>query len=161
MTSKFSPDSTAYDGKLERIAQLQQAIEQASHEVQVAQSLQPQEQQIMLRIMAQRRRVKQHEAQPKWSRANRVNGLSNGWSESESSSRSFTGNASSLMHAVPFAADAKAFALRHPVAVGLALGATMVIGPRRLFRTALWVTPFLWRSWDVAQRVNMNFRKRN
>lgn len=65
------------------------------------------------------------------------------------------------MQAVPWVADAKDLAMRRPVAVGLALGATLVIiGPKRIFRSVLWWTPFVWRSVRVAQRVNTTLRKR-
>lgn len=174
MTDKTFSDSSALEDKLERITALQQAIEQASREVHAAQILQPEEQRVMLRIMAQRRRLHQRTAQPALERARRATaqasngGSGNGnassaWGEASASAvpRSLVGDAGALMQAVPWVADAKDFAMRRPVSVGLALGATLVIiGPKRLFRSVLWWTPFVWRSMRVAQRVNTTLRKR-
>lgn len=169
MTEKTFSDSSALEDKLERITALQHAIEQASREVQAAQMLQPEEQQVMLRILAQRRRLHQRAAKPSLERARRATALASSrasapaWGEADAGAvpRALAGDASALMQAVPWVADAKDLAMRRPVAVGLALGATLVIiGPKRIFRSVLWWTPFVWRSVRVAQRVNTTLRKR-
>lgn len=177
MSDKYSPDSAALQDKLERIAALQQAIEQASHEVQVAQSLQPEEQQLMLRILAQRRRLRQRAAQAETARERRPsrrgwagdNTRASAWGGAGASSANASANASantggaaaSLMQSVPWLAEAQDLAMRRPVAVGLALGASLVIiGPRRLVRSMVWWTPFLWRSLRVARRVHSTLNKR-
>lgn len=166
MSSKYSPEVADLDDKLERMIQLQKAIEQASQQVHIANSLQPQEQQVMLRIMAQRRRIRQRDAQPKSSRGKQRSAraattgfTAQAW-DAAGEPNAYPGDAAGLIESVPFVADAKAFALRHPIAVGLALGSGLIIGPRRVFRAALWAAPFLWRSWSVAQRVNLNLRNR-
>ena len=164
MTNKTFSDSNALEDKLERIAALQQAIEQASQEVQTAaQVLRPEEQQVMLRILAQRRRLRQRAAQPALERAKRstarASASASAWDEA--APRSLAGGTTALMQSVPWLTDARDLAMRRPVAVGLALGATLVIiGPKRLFRSVLWWTPFVWRSMRVAQRVNTTLRKR-
>lgn len=172
MTDKTFSDSSALEDKLERITALQQAIEQASREVHAAQILQPEEQRVMLRIMAQRRRLHQRTAQPALDRARRATAQANNsgiasstWGDARARAsavpRSLVGDAGTLLQALPWVADAKDFAMRRPVSVGLALGATLVIiGPKRLFRSVLWWTPFVWRSMRVAQRVNTTLRKR-
>lgn len=166
MTDKTFSDSSALEDKLERITALQQAIEQASREVHAAQVLQPEEQQVMLRILAQRRRLHQRTAQPALERARRAtaqaSSRASAWGgDAGAVPRSLAGDAGALMQAVPWVADVKDLAMRRPVAVGLALGATLVIiGPKRIFRSVLWWTPFVWRSMRVAQRVNMSLRKR-
>ncbi|RMW96872.1 hypothetical protein EBQ26_08590 [Allofranklinella schreckenbergeri] len=42
---------------------------------------------------------------------------------------------------------------RHPIAIGLALGAVLALGPRRLRRFTVWAAPLAWRGWRMAERA--------
>ncbi|MDO4705439.1 MAG: hypothetical protein Q4A98_04405 [Comamonadaceae bacterium] len=42
---------------------------------------------------------------------------------------------------------------RHPIAIGLALGAVLALGPRRVRRFTVWAAPLAWRGWRMAERA--------
>lgn len=50
-------------------------------------------------------------------------------------------------------ADARGVAMRHPIATGLALGAALALGPRRLRRLVFWAAPLAWRGWRMVDRA--------
>ncbi|THT98743.1 hypothetical protein E9531_13785 [Lampropedia puyangensis] len=154
MTVERNGELSAAQAKLDRILQLQQAIEQASEQVHMAETVQPQEQKVMLRILAQRRRWSQREAQRHWNREERnavTSGFSVGARERSAQNRSL--HQGELAQALPLVGEVQAFAFKHPVAVGLALGVSLVVGPKRIFKTALWMAPLMWRGWSMAQRM--------
>lgn len=51
--------------------------------------------------------------------------------------------------------EARSAALRHPIAVGLALGVGVALGPRRLRRLLVWGLPLAWKGWRMAERVGL------
>ncbi|PAT39111.1 hypothetical protein CK623_11690 [Vandammella animalimorsus] len=126
-------------------------------------SVQPEEALVLQRIAQQRQRLRLHAAQaaPRQAQAARTRlaaGAAAALDAEPAPPRHWARAAAHTVGANPLWLAGRDFALRHPISVGLALGSGLVLGPRKLLRSLLWMGPLVWRGWRMVERMERPLR---
>ncbi|PAT36557.1 hypothetical protein [Vandammella animalimorsus] len=124
-------------------------------------SVQPEEALVLQRIAQQRQRLRLHAAQsPRHALAARTRLAASeaALAAEPAQPRHWARAAAHTVGANPLWLAGRDFALRHPISVGLALGSALVLGPRKLLRSLLWMGPLVWRGWRMVERMERPLR---
>ncbi|PAT43945.1 hypothetical protein [Vandammella animalimorsus] len=125
-------------------------------------SVQPEEALVLQRIAQQRQRLRLHAAQaPRHAMAARTRLAASeavAFDAEPAPPRHWARAAAHTVGANPLWLAGRDFALRHPISVGLALGSGLVLGPRKLLRSLLWMGPLVWRGWRMVERMERPLR---
>lgn len=144
MTTPRAPGASAVHARDDSLARMQQTLDAATTAALAGVPVGAEEEQVLRRIAEQRRRIIERRAPARRQAA--AMGLHGQRDESGPP------HASLLEH--PVVAAGREAVLRHPIAIGFALGSALVLGPRRLWRVALVAAPWALRGWRLIERTN-------
>ncbi|KKW66760.1 hypothetical protein AAV94_13430 [Lampropedia cohaerens] len=145
MTTQRAPGTGAMHSRNDSLARMQETLDVAATGALAGVPVSAEEEQVLRRIAEQRRRIIERRARA-GSQAVAM-GLHGQRDEGGAP------HASSLLEH-PVVAAGRDAVLRHPIAIGFALGSALVLGPRRLWRVALVAAPWALRGWRLIERTN-------
>ena len=125
-----------------QLSRVQEAIAAAKQETD------PHKKAVLARILEQRIRLKGHEIAKEVAQENTARANLSGFADANNGGRystPLTQFIDTASYGSSLLAAGRNFAYKHPVSVGLILGACVVLAPRSLIRTAIQTLPFLLR----------------